>query len=84
MSQARMAVANMAGSAPSIWKKGLTRGVRTSPIMGASRIIPTMGMHMGPMASRPLSSSAPRPNRLPRQRSMAAMTIKTTMTSTMI
>ena len=84
MSQARIEVANIAGSAPSRRKKGLTKGVSRAPILGASRSIPAMGMHMGAIASSPLSISLPSPVGEPRHRSMAANTIKATIMLTTI
>ena len=49
ISQAKMHPANMAGSALRAKKKGRTSGVNKLPIRGESKIIPTIGIHIGPI-----------------------------------
>ena len=84
MSQAKIAPGNMAGSAPIIWKKGEMTGPRKEPIMGASRIIPTMGIHIELNVSKPASICPPSPKRLPKHLSNAANAIMPTITFTII
>ena len=84
MSQAKIAPGNMAGSAPIIWKRGAMTGPRKEPIIGASKIIPTMGIHMEPNVSKPALICPPNPNRLPKHLSKAANSIKHTITFTII